>query len=553
MPLQPYCVYVDVLVIGAGPAGLMLANTLGRLGVSVKIIDRRKPQEVYGRADGIQPGTIEVWNSYGLSERLLREGCHIYSFVNARYPFEVTVPIQVTEKILRDSAKEFGVRVDQPLIPKSLQIEDLSLRPSDYPISVCSLTKLLLYFPCSTSNNKEQSECKVYTKYLVGCDGGHSWVREMSGIKMNQKDEDNKSTVNWGVIDFTPEGNFPDVGIKNIIESHKHGVLGWIPHPDRKARLYIPLPPGYGENRLYTSEEFLASLQQIVDEVASRAIQVVYKLTQPSVVHPKYLLSIYPVRQQVAQRFSIDNRIFIAGDACHTHSPKAGQGANVSMRDSHNLGWKLAYVLKGWADLSLLSTYDEERRSIAEELITLNKDRFVTLVILVYEICVIPQALVHRLTVGERIPPCTIFRLNDWNPFNIQDLIPFDGSFKLLIFPGNIALQEPLLKLRDYVSQFEKSYPELYRKREKFLTILTIVKNPEVTIQLRTLPGALKHDSRVYSDVPLWNPLSCNTIYQEYGIDKPIAVLTRPDAHIAVITGVEGSGVQSVVDFLSCL
>lgn len=153
----------DVLVIGAGPAGLMLANSLGRLGTSVKVIEQRPDGQMYGQADGIQPGTLEVFASYGISERILQAGQRVYSFaywtlnpetkcierqnqipdvqvIDTRYPFELTIPIETLEGILKNSAQDYGIGVEQPFSPTSLKFEKSILaefqNSNDYPIQV---------------------------------------------------------------------------------------------------------------------------------------------------------------------------------------------------------------------------------------------------------------------------------------------------------------------------------------------------------------------------------------------------------------------------------
>ncbi|KAH7903180.1 FAD binding domain-containing protein [Hygrophoropsis aurantiaca] len=154
---------VDVLIIGAGPAGLMCANALASVGVDVRIVDQRPVRVAAGQADGIQPRTIEVLQSYGLAERLIREGnqMHMCAFYNpnasgilertgrapdvtaptARYPFEITLHQGAIEAIFLDSMKARGVTVERPVVPTSIKLsaeEDELRDPDSYPVQVSS-------------------------------------------------------------------------------------------------------------------------------------------------------------------------------------------------------------------------------------------------------------------------------------------------------------------------------------------------------------------------------------------------------------------------------
>jgi phenol 2-monooxygenase len=168
----------------------------------------------------------------------------------------------------------------------------------------------------------------VHAKYVIGCDGGHSWVRRQLGIEMVGEQTD----YIWGVIDVLPETDFPDVRGRCAIHSAKSGSIMVIPREDDLVRFYIQLPetavPGQRVDKAkFTSERIVQTAKEIMKP---------YKFD----VGKMEWFTAYHIGQRVAQEFSRNDRIFIAGDACHTHSPKAGQGMNASMMDAWNLGWK---------------------------------------------------------------------------------------------------------------------------------------------------------------------------------------------------------------------
>ncbi|KAG9313140.1 FAD-binding monooxygenase [Chiua virens] len=401
---QPTESRVDVLVIGAGPGGLICANALARAGIDVKIIDRRyksfhastsralietliphyhSPLGVpYGQADGIQSRSMEVLQSYGLAELILREAAqvHMSAFYNpghdggikctgrapvssdfsARYPFEVTLRHAMIESIFLDALKNNGVLVDCPRQPSAMEIsenlDELS-STSSHPVKVT-----VEHFGAAEGDNKTEI---IHAKFVVGADGAHSWVRKTLGIEMQGEQTD----YIWGVLDMIIDTNFPEIRYRTAIHSTSGSAM-IIPREGDLIRLYIQLSdkdvidPSTGrvdKNRI-TPEDLIS---------VSRKIFYPYVLSDPKEIK---WWTIYTIGQRVASSFFSKDRVFIAGDACHTHSPKAGQGMNASMNDTHNLAWKLTHVLRRWANPSILRTYEHERRKYALDLINFDKE-----------------------------------------------------------------------------------------------------------------------------------------------------------------------------------
>jgi len=220
-------------------------------------------------------------------------------------------------------------------------------------------------------NVDDGSERSIRAKYVVGCDGARSLVRRSIGAELHG-DYANHA---WGVMDMLAVTDFPDIRLKAAIQSADDGNILLIPREGGYlVRLYVDLgevDPDKRDAVRHTSAE----------EVAERARRVLrpYTLDVRNIVW----FSVYEVGQRLADRFddvpteqagSRQPRVFIAGDACHTHSAKAGQGMNVSMQDAFNLGWKLAAVLERRAGSQLLRTYSVERHAIAKRLIEFDKE-----------------------------------------------------------------------------------------------------------------------------------------------------------------------------------
>jgi flavin-dependent dehydrogenase len=210
----------------------------------------------------------------------------------------------------------------------------------------------------ANSREKEGSTETIKAKYVVGCDGAHSWTRKQLGFQLEGEPTD----YIWGVLDIIPITNFPDIRMRCAIHSASDGSMMVIPRENKIVRLYIQLTEikpdasGRADRSKITPNTIITAAQKIIAP---------YNLTYE---HCNWWTA-YQIGQRVGKNFAHESRVFLAGDAVHTHSPKAGQGMNVSMQDAYNLGWKLGLVVKGVAQPSILQTYQSERRRVAQDLI----------------------------------------------------------------------------------------------------------------------------------------------------------------------------------------
>jgi phenol 2-monooxygenase (NADPH) len=377
---------VDVLVIGSGPAGALLAAQLSNFpSISTRLIERRAGALQVGQADGIACRTVEMFEVFGLGQKLVREAYWVNETVfwrpskTDRSRIERTGRVQDTE----DGLSEFPhVIVNQARLQQYL-LDYMRLSPTRLEANY-GLEFVTLKVESQSERNSEHpvlvtlrdvatgTATTVRAKYVVGCDGARSLVRESIGA-VPSGDFANHA---WGVVDMLAVTDFPDIRLKAAIQSGDEGNILLIPREGGyMVRLYVDLGEIDPNNReafrdKHTQESVIATAQRVLRP---------YTLDVKSVVW----FAVYQVGQRVTDRFddvptkeagSRLPRVFIAGDACHTHSAKAGQGMNVSMQDAFNLGWKLASVLEGRARSELLRTYSAERHAIAQGLIDFDKE-----------------------------------------------------------------------------------------------------------------------------------------------------------------------------------
>ena len=266
----------------------------------------------------------------------------------------------------------------------------------------------------------------------------------------------------WGVMDIYPRTNFPDIR-KQVILQSEFGSMILIPREGGSLnRFYIELPKGTVGNKVRL-EDIQAATRQIFHPYQIDFAETIW-------------WSAYSIAQCLADHFSKADRVFLTGDACHTHSPKAGQGMNVSLQDGYNIGWKLAAVLKGQAGPELLRTYVTERQRIAEILINWDKvwtkqmasvgkeaggvldadgnidfseifvkaEAFTAGLTVTYDDSSITRAngssqqVATNLVVGMRFPSVQVVRFSDALPMQLIRALPSDGRWRIVVFAGDI-------------------------------------------------------------------------------------------------------------------
>ena len=369
---------LDVLIVGSGPAGLTLAAQLAAWPeIQTRIIDRNPGPMTRGQADGVSCRSMEMFQAFGFADQVKREAYWVNETTfwksdpenldqiirNGRIqdvedglsdmPHVILNQARVHDyylQVMANSASRLKVDYNRQFI----HLEKLEGQ-SDYPVLVT------IKDTSESGNGKSRT---IRARYVVGCDGARSRVRSSIGRKLMG----DHAYQSWGVMDVLAVTDFPDVRFKSIIKSANDGTL-----------LIIPREGGY-LIRIYVELEQLTELGNSKTVVFNQVLDAAKKIFRPYTLDVKEVAwwSVYEVGHSVADKFddvSIDDmgnqipRVFIAGDACHTHSAKAGQGMNVSMGDTFNLGWKLASVLLGFSAPDLLHSYSAERQKVAQDLI----------------------------------------------------------------------------------------------------------------------------------------------------------------------------------------
>jgi phenol 2-monooxygenase len=372
---------VDVLIVGTGPAGLVLAAQLARFpGIRTRIVERRTGPLLRGQADGVACRSVEMFQAFGIAQRLLAESYWVNEtvmwqpdpadrrrIVRTSRVQDVTDGLSEMPHVIMNQARVHDYLLDAMRSqPSRLEpdygwaFQSLERPDDDGPVTVT-----LAHHDAQGATGRTRT---IRARYVVGADGARSAVRAAIGRSLSG-DAANHA---WGVMDVLARTDFPDLRYKTMIQSDGRGSVLIIPREGgRLVRLYVDLGTVTGDNR----ERLRAMTAEQIVEVADAAMHP-YALD----VRETVWFSVYEVAQRIADGFDDaagrgrEPRVFIAGDACHTHSAKAGQGMNVSMQDAFNLGWKLAAVLTGRAPASLLETYDAERRPIAQELIDFDRE-----------------------------------------------------------------------------------------------------------------------------------------------------------------------------------
>lgn len=503
----------DVCVVGAGPAGLMLGLTLARLGITPLILDERTDATPVGRADGLQPKTIETLRMLGLADELLQQGVKVYDIClwhsTARPhdtdPTPPTSPDQDDVAFqqqpvyqLRRVGREthypaFIVDLVDPFVLVGHQgmvertfTSDLAKRGVSvrrcHKFDGVTRVKEDGALEVTTRFNVMREPRSFETTYLVGCDGAHSRVRKLITPDVSRTADnpdarmlDDSGMSVWGVLDGEVDTDFPDIWTKSVVFSDRCGSLLIMPRERDMTRLYIEMRP----DSLSAADAAALSTNPglVQTAIMRRAAQILapYRIRWRAVEW----VGQYRVSQRVTAKFATSlpapstakcpsgPRVFISGDAAHTHSPKAAQGMNTALHDSWNLAWKLNLAIRGLCGANpsvLLNSYETERQKIARDLVAFDFEhanemsrgdpaaladnfrknvRFVSGVGVEYGENVLNRDALEDGDAGARpgctLPPGKVSRYIDANPVDVQLDVPVLGQFRLYFFVPDVV------------------------------------------------------------------------------------------------------------------
>ncbi|CAK4030425.1 Phenol 2-monooxygenase [Lecanosticta acicola] len=540
----------DIVIVGAGPVGLLLSTCLARWGYKIKHVDMRPEPTLTGRADGIQPRSLDLLRNMGLKRAIMaHEPAKVYEvafwdpqssgkgihrtgtwascpkFIDARYPFTTLLHQGLIERVFIEDIEKHDVKIQRPWKIDGFKNDG---KDPEYPVEV------------TVGHVDGQEQQTVRAKYLFSGEGAKSFVRAQLGVGITHKDP---IAYVWGVMDGVVRTDFPDIKMKCTIHSDAGSIMV-IPRENNMVRLYIQIAssedPDFNPRKTATTEEVQARAKNILKPYYIEWDRVEW-------------YSVYPIGQGIADRYTLDERVFMGGDCCHTHSPKAGQGMNTAFLDAQNLAWKIHHVESGFADRSILKSYESERKYVAENLLNFDAEyaklfsqrqpsaaevkesskadsssenpfiakfkescEFTSGYGVAYLENVFNWSEKHpaqhdlflsepkgttKLRTGRYFTPATVTRVADANVVHLEQEIPLNGSFRIYLFGGSpertskaIAdFAKNLQKKGSFYSTYQRSdidsvdYHERHNPHSHFFTINTIFNAHRPDIEIREL------------------------------------------------------------------
>ncbi len=580
---------VDVLIVGSGPAGMLAAAQLSQFpGVTTRIVERRPGRLAIGQADGIQARSVETFQAFGFAERIIAEAYRITEMAfwkpDPADPSNIVRSARtlddpggisefphliVNQARVLDYFSEFMAMSPARMSPDyGLEFRGLEVTgEGEYPVTVTL---------AHTAGPDEGRERIVRAKYVVGADGARSRVRESIGCTM-AGDQANHA---WGVMDVLASTDFPDIRLKCAIQSHDGGSILLIPREGGHLfRMYVDL----GE---VAADDRGAVRKTTIEQIIAKANAIIHPYTLD--VRNVAWHSVYEVGHRLTDRFddvlpeelgTRTPRVFITGDACHTHSAKAGQGMNVSMQDGFNLGWKLGHVLEGRSPESLLSTYSAERQVVAKNLIDFDKvwstlmakkpeefenpseleDFYVRTAefpagfMTEYSPSMVVAEATHQqlatgFPVGKRFKSAPVVRVCDTNPVQLGHQATADGRWRIYVFadpaapgqqPGSPSPAADLAAWLAGAPDSPLAATPAGADRDAWFDVKVIYQQDHTGIDIGNVPAVftpevgpfkLPYLEKVYGTDPAAD------IFELRGIDRGgVIVVVRPDQYVANI------------------
>lgn len=334
---------MTVLIVGAGPAGLTLAAELGLAGVPVRVLERRSERYPHSRAFALTPRCLEIMEMRGEVDEFLTRGLEspvvslgskgrgidMRRYIDSRHAYNLILPQVQTEEVLEAWALKRGA-----VIERDTEVTGLEQDADGVTVTV----------------KGPEGERSERASYVVGCDGIRSTVRDLLGISYPGMPSEFSAIIADVQLTHVPED-------EQVFARHTdRGMVAVMPFPDGHFRLMVQ-----DHRRMQTP----VSEPVTLEEIRSSAADI---LDVDLGIHSPRWLSRFRSEQRLAERYRVD-RVLLAGDAAHAHTPAGGQGLNLGIQDTVNLGWKLAATVRGWAPADLLDSYEAELRPLAARIL----------------------------------------------------------------------------------------------------------------------------------------------------------------------------------------
>jgi 2-polyprenyl-6-methoxyphenol hydroxylase-like FAD-dependent oxidoreductase len=333
---------VSVLIAGAGPVGLTLANELTRYGIAVRIVDKSAERTDKSKALVLWSRTLELFDHAGYVEPFLAAGMKAHGAqmsngkdviasvslddIESVYPYALMIPQSDTERVLEERLAKQGVKVERTVALESFKEQDSGV---------------------DAVLRKASGESETLTAdWLIGCDGAHSTVRHGLGFTFDGTTQPS----DWYLADGHITGLAPQDRIH--IFWHKDGILAFFPITEGRWRV---IADGLAAESGHSADPTLQEIQSLITLRGTDAI----------VIKDAYWLAAFHINERKVSQYG-RGRAFLAGDAAHIHSPAGGQGMNTGMQDAFNLAWKLSLVIGGVCKPALLDSYSVERSAVGD-------------------------------------------------------------------------------------------------------------------------------------------------------------------------------------------
>ena len=589
---------VDVLIVGCGPAGLTLAAQLSAFpDIKTCIVEQKSGRLLRGQADGVACRTMEMFHAFGFSEPVLKESYWVNEVAFWRPDDEQRENIVRSGRILDteeglsefphvilnqarvhdfylDVMRKSPTRMEPYYNRRLLDLETDPAAPDDSASVTVRLERL-------DPSHEGQIET-VRARYVVGCDGARSAVRKSIGRALHGESANHA----WGVMDVLPVTDFPDIRLKALIQSANQGSIVLIPREGGYlVRIYIEMDKLAENERVrdrdITVDDLIAATQRVLKPYTFEVKEVAW-------------WSIYEIGQRLCDKFDdvpdedVEERlprVFIAGDACHTHSPKAGQGMNVSMQDAFNLGWKLASVLRKRCAPRLLHTYSAERQAIAKELIDFDREwsqmlmsksatelnpsevqnyfvrhgRYTAGTATHYRPSILTgdpayQHLAKGFVIGTRFHSAPVIRLADAKPVHLGHAVKADARWRLFAFAGAEDPASPNARIRDlcaFLAEAPESPVRRYTPTGEDIDSVIDVRavfqqgHRELAVErmpLFLLPRKGRYGLQDYEKVFCPDLTGSHDVFTMRGVDRDrgCVVVVRPEQYIAHVLPLDG-------------
>ena len=595
---EPLPEKVDVLIAGTGPAGLCLAAQLAQFpGIETMIVERMPRNIIKGKADGINTRTMEMFQAFGFADKVKRETYWVnqtaFWMPDPANPDHIKRVGRVQD-VADDSSEMPHILINQARLHELFlevmknsasrlepdygwELVGLTVDPAcdDHPVSVTLK---------DASGVNWWATRTVRANYVVGCDGAHSAVRKAIGGVLHG----DAAHQAWGVMDILANTDFPDVRQKCLISSANGGNVLILPREGGYVfRMYVELdklaPDEKAASRKFTQEDMIAAANRILRPYTIDVKEVVW-------------WSIYDIGHSITDKFDDvpegcgrNPRVFTAGDACHTHSPKAGQGMNVSMQDTFNLGWKLVHVLQGRSDAGLLRTYSRERLTEARRLVetdhqwarvmsapTTQAERdgtqepriirqfkenleFTGGIAVKYDQSMLiaaptHQALARGEVIGRRFHSAPVVRLADAMRMQLGHVAEADARWRIYAFASSADSSDPgsaIHRLADWLEKDPRSPVVRHTRKgediDALIDLRAVFQQTFERLACENLPSLLKPRTgklglQDHEKVFCVDHKGAGDIFDMRGIDRQAGcmVVVRPDQYVAHVLPLDG-------------